>query len=112
MHLDIEMFEVDRLLTCLSLSGANVNFDTCIDDGASAALFGSSGVGLALGSATQVSCNQWSGSANIPMMITCPARKEEEENGKGGPQVYTSIQQKVRRTESLDAHISIFSSCM
>ncbi|MCJ1414485.1 hypothetical protein MMC32_000811 [Xylographa parallela] len=45
--------------------GANVNFDTCIDDGASAALFGSSGVGLAVGTATKVSCSQWSGSNNI-----------------------------------------------
>ena len=53
------------LLTCTFLPGANVNFDTCIDDGASAAIFGSSGVGLALGTATQVSCTQWSGSANI-----------------------------------------------
>ncbi|MCJ1396926.1 hypothetical protein MMC11_000118 [Xylographa trunciseda] len=45
--------------------GANVNFDTCINDGASAALFGSSGVGLAVGTATKVSCSQWSGSSNI-----------------------------------------------
>ena len=45
--------------------GANVNFDTCIDDGASGALFGTSGVGLAIGTATKVSCSQWSGSANI-----------------------------------------------
>ncbi len=45
--------------------GAVVNFDTCIDDGASAALFGSSGVGLALGTAQQVSCSQWSGSVNL-----------------------------------------------
>jgi len=41
--------------------GANVNFDLCIDDGASAALFGSSGVGLALGTAVQVSCSLYSG---------------------------------------------------
>ncbi|MCJ1392681.1 hypothetical protein MMC18_005552 [Xylographa bjoerkii] len=45
--------------------GANVNFDTCIDDGASAALFGTSGVGLAVGTATKVSCSSWSGSNNI-----------------------------------------------
>ena len=45
--------------------GANVNFDLCIDDGAAGALFGSSGVGLAVGSATQVSCSEWSGSDNI-----------------------------------------------
>jgi hypothetical protein len=41
--------------------GANLNFDLCIDSGASAALFGSSGVGLAVGSAEQVDCGQWSG---------------------------------------------------
>lgn len=41
--------------------GANLNFDLCIDSGASAALFGSSGVGLAVGSAVQVDCSQWSG---------------------------------------------------
>ncbi|MCJ1327190.1 hypothetical protein MMC10_003857 [Thelotrema lepadinum] len=45
--------------------GANVNFDLCKDDGAAAALFGSSGVGLAVGTATSVSCGQWSGSQNI-----------------------------------------------
>jgi hypothetical protein len=36
--------------------GANVNFDTCKDSGASAALFGNSGVGLGLGTAVQVPC--------------------------------------------------------
>lgn len=41
--------------------GANLNFDLCIDSGASDALFGSSGVGLAIGSAEQVDCSQWSG---------------------------------------------------
>ncbi|KIW61131.1 hypothetical protein PV05_01289 [Exophiala xenobiotica] len=41
--------------------GANVNFDLCSDSGAQAAFFGNSGVGLALGSATQVDCSQWSG---------------------------------------------------
>jgi len=41
--------------------GANVNFDLCIDDGANKALFGSSGVGLAVGTATQVDCSQWKG---------------------------------------------------
>jgi len=41
--------------------GANVNFDTCIDSGASAALFGNSGVGLALGTAVEVDCSQWHG---------------------------------------------------
>lgn len=60
--------------------GANLNFDLCIDSGASSALFGSSGVGLGgefsttvshidsaddvgfiVGTAQQVSCSQWSG---------------------------------------------------
>ncbi|KAK3679536.1 hypothetical protein LTR78_001097 [Recurvomyces mirabilis] len=41
--------------------GANLNFDTCIDSGASKALFGSSGVGLGVGTAVEVNCNQWSG---------------------------------------------------
>ena len=41
--------------------GANVNFDLCRDSGASAALFGSSGVGLAVGTAVQVDCSAWSG---------------------------------------------------
>ncbi|KAK6543568.1 hypothetical protein TWF694_000312 [Orbilia ellipsospora] len=41
--------------------GANVNFDLCSDSGASSAFFGNSGVGLALGTAQQVSCSQWSG---------------------------------------------------
>ena len=60
------LFRQIGLLTNLSfLPGANVNFDTCIDDKASAALFGTSHVGLALGIATEVSCKEWSGSANI-----------------------------------------------
>ena len=42
--------------------GANVNFDLCSDSGASAAFFGNSGVGLAIGTATEVDCSQWSGS--------------------------------------------------
>ncbi|MCJ1318466.1 hypothetical protein MMC15_003794 [Xylographa vitiligo] len=58
------MFVSDTWLTGRHL-GANVNFDTCIDDGASAALFGTSGVGLAVGTATKVSCSEWSGSKNI-----------------------------------------------
>jgi hypothetical protein len=41
--------------------GANLNFDLCIDSGASKALFGNSGVGLAVGTAEQVSCSQWKG---------------------------------------------------
>jgi len=43
--------------------GANLNFDLCIDSGASSALFSGagSGVGLGVGSAEQVSCSEWSG---------------------------------------------------
>ncbi|KAJ9631699.1 hypothetical protein H2203_000098 [Taxawa tesnikishii (nom. ined.)] len=48
-------------LTGTNQYGANLNFDTCIDSGASKALFGNSGVGLGVGTATQVSCSQWSG---------------------------------------------------
>ena len=48
-------------LTGTNQYGANVNFDLCSDSGASAAFFGSSGVGLAVGTATQVDCSQWNG---------------------------------------------------
>ncbi|KAI4848629.1 hypothetical protein E4T44_03823 [Aureobasidium sp. EXF-8845] len=41
--------------------GANLNFDLCLNSGANTALFGNSGVGLAVGTAVQVSCSQWSG---------------------------------------------------
>lgn len=41
--------------------GANVNFDLCSDSGAKAAFFGNDGVGLAVGTATQVDCSEWSG---------------------------------------------------
>ncbi|KAK0309498.1 hypothetical protein LTR01_004606 [Friedmanniomyces endolithicus] len=44
---------------CPGIYGANVNFDTCKDSGASAALFGNSGVGLGLGTAVQVPCSQY-----------------------------------------------------
>ena len=42
--------------------GANVNFDLCSDSGAKMAFFGNDGVGLAIGTATQVDCSEWSGS--------------------------------------------------
>lgn len=51
-------------LTGTNQYGANLNFDLCIDSGASAALFGSSGVGLAVGTAEQVDCSQWSGTVS------------------------------------------------
>jgi len=41
--------------------GANVNFDLCMDSGAASAFF-SSGVGLEIGTATQVDCSKWKGS--------------------------------------------------
>lgn len=52
-----------KTLTQASL-GANVNFDLCKDDGAANALFGNSGIGMAFGKVTQVSCNLWTGSQN------------------------------------------------
>ena len=48
-------------LTGTNQYGANVNFDLCADSGAKAAFFGNDGVGLALGTATQVSCSEYSG---------------------------------------------------
>jgi len=48
-------------LTDTNKYGANVNFDLCSDSGASGAFFGSDGVGLALGSAVQVPCSEYSG---------------------------------------------------
>lgn len=47
-----------------NFAGANVNFDLCKDDGAANALFGTSGIGMAFGNATQVSCTLWTGSQN------------------------------------------------
>lgn len=49
-------------LTGTNQYGANVNFDLCSDSGASDAFFGNSGVGLAVGTATQVDCSEWNGS--------------------------------------------------
>ena len=49
----------------MRILGANVNFDLCKDDGAAAALFNSSGVTAAKGTAELVSCDLWSGSADI-----------------------------------------------
>jgi hypothetical protein len=48
-------------LTGTNQYGANVNFDLCIDSGASAAFFGNDGVGLAVGNATEVSCSEYTG---------------------------------------------------
>ncbi|KAI9701731.1 MAG: hypothetical protein M1820_006359 [Bogoriella megaspora] len=41
--------------------GGVVDFNLCRDDGASAALFGDSGTGLAVGSAEEVDCGDWKG---------------------------------------------------
>lgn len=49
-------------LTGTNQYGANVNFDLCSDSGAQAAFFGNNGVGLAIGTATEVDCGQWKGS--------------------------------------------------
>ena len=49
----------------MNVLGANVNFDLCKDDGAAAALLGPSGSGAAMGTAEQVSCDQWTGSGNL-----------------------------------------------
>ncbi|KZP17917.1 glycoside hydrolase family 45 protein [Athelia psychrophila] len=48
-------------LTSTNQYGAEVNFDLCIDSGASAAFLDPSGVGLAVGTATSVDCSAWSG---------------------------------------------------
>jgi hypothetical protein len=48
-------------LTGTNQYGANVNFDLCSDSGASGAFFGNSGVGLAVGTATEVPCSEYSG---------------------------------------------------
>jgi len=49
--------------------GAEVHFDLCKDSGTAAAFLGPSGVGLAVGTATQVSCKEWHGTdhyGNVP----------------------------------------------
>ncbi|KAF1348751.1 RlpA-like double-psi beta-barrel-protein domain-containing protein-containing protein [Delphinella strobiligena] len=51
-------------LTGTNQYGANVNFDTCMDSGASSALFGDSGVGLAVGTAEEVDCSNWKGTVS------------------------------------------------
>lgn len=43
----------------------NVNFDLCEEDGAAAALFGSSGTQQVNGTASLVDCGQWTGSGNL-----------------------------------------------
>jgi hypothetical protein len=48
-------------LTGTNQYGTNVNFDLCSDSGAAAAFF-PSGIGLAVGSVTQVECSRYSGS--------------------------------------------------
>jgi hypothetical protein len=42
--------------------GANVNFDLCRDSGAADALFDDLDIGVAVGTAQEVDCSQWSGS--------------------------------------------------
>ena len=42
-----------------------MNFDLCKDDGAAAALFGSSPTGQVNGTFAPVDCGQWTGSGNL-----------------------------------------------
>jgi hypothetical protein len=52
-------------LTDTNSLGANVNFDLCIQSGAPSGLFGTGHPGLAVGTATQVSCSKWQGGPRI-----------------------------------------------
>ena len=63
---------------------ATVNFDLCIDDGAAAQFFGSSGTGLAVGTATQVSCGGWSGSADLTSGSNSAVTGPPPSGGGGG----------------------------
>ncbi|KAI9699928.1 MAG: hypothetical protein M1820_006990 [Bogoriella megaspora] len=70
--------------------GANVNFDLCIDDGAAKALFGNSGVGLAVGTATEVACGSTAATQNGQQEVSgqessaaAPAASPSSSAGKG-----------------------------
>lgn len=56
--------------------GGVVDFNLCNDDGANAALLTPAGVGLALGSAVEVSCTEWNGTKKTDCGSAC--------NGKDG----------------------------
>ena len=43
----------------------DVNFDLCMNDNAASTLFGSSGTGFLNGTANEVPCSEWVGSADI-----------------------------------------------
>ncbi|KAH9844915.1 TPR-like protein [Teratosphaeria destructans] len=49
------------MLSATNEYGAEVNFDTCIDSGASSALLGRTGVGFSVGTVEEVDCTEWSG---------------------------------------------------
>ncbi|KAF2092677.1 hypothetical protein NA57DRAFT_62202 [Rhizodiscina lignyota] len=51
--------------------GGLVDFNLCNDDSARGALFGDSGVGLAVGSATQVDCSEWQGTKKTDCGSDC-----------------------------------------
>ncbi|MCJ1286521.1 hypothetical protein MMC26_005867 [Xylographa opegraphella] len=63
---------------------ATVNFDLCIDDGAAAQLFGSSGTALAIGTATQVPCSGWSGSLDLTSGTNSAITGPPPSSGGGG----------------------------
>ncbi len=56
---------VDGNALCAQPQGVDVNFDLCKDDGAAAGLFGGAGPFQVNGTAMQVDCGGWSGSADI-----------------------------------------------
>lgn len=53
--------QADLNSTSVNSYGGVVDFNLCNDDGARGALFGDSGTGLGIGTATEVSCSEWSG---------------------------------------------------
>ena len=50
---------------CSMPQGVDVNFDLCRNDGAAAGLFGGAGPFQVNGTAVQVDCGEWSGSADL-----------------------------------------------
>ena len=56
------VYEADRLF--FLIIGVDVNFDLCMDDGAGPAMFGS-GPHQLNGTAVEVDCSAWSGSADL-----------------------------------------------
>ncbi|KAF1991784.1 glycoside hydrolase family 45 protein [Aulographum hederae CBS 113979] len=48
-------------LSATNQYGSQIDVNLCIDSGAADAVFGDSGIGLALATATEVSCDEWEG---------------------------------------------------